>query len=73
MISVRAHLYQWTHQLQVNKRFVLSGSVTEGNLRRLKFDGVLELEACGGVILVVGVGDSLKTTVTSEFFLSLTP
>jgi hypothetical protein len=60
VISVRAHLgslYQWTHQLQVNKRFLLSGSVTEGNLGRLKFDVVLELDACGGVILVVGVGD----------------
>ena len=38
----------------------------EWELERLKFDGVLELEACGGVILVMGVGDPLKTSVTAE-------
>jgi hypothetical protein len=33
----------------------------------LKFDGVLELEACGGVILLLGIGDRLKTSVTVAF------
>jgi hypothetical protein len=32
-------------------------SVREGELERLNSDGFLELEACGGVILVVGVGE----------------
>uniref|UniRef100_K4A4L8 Uncharacterized protein n=1 Tax=Setaria italica TaxID=4555 RepID=K4A4L8_SETIT len=28
-----------------------------GEMERLKFDGVLELEACGRLILAVGVGE----------------
>ena len=39
-------------------RFVsLVDSVRKGELEGLNSDGILELEACGGEILVVGVGE----------------
>ena len=46
-------------QLQVGEWAVRSlvDSVRKGELEGLNSDGILELEACGGEILVVGVGE----------------